>query len=60
MYYEERVIDGILCHRGTPDGGWTPFTREELTQMIGEAKELLAFFRRYLRRIADNELSCDS
>ena len=31
MYYAEKVIDGILCHRGTPDGDWVPFTLEQLT-----------------------------
>jgi len=31
MFYEEKVINGILCHRGTPDGVWIPFTLESLT-----------------------------
>jgi hypothetical protein len=51
MYYEEKAINGILCHRGTPDGEWIPFTYEELTvlylstqvhleHVTGELKEL--------------------
>jgi len=31
MYYEEKVIDGILCHRGTPNGEWIPYTLQDLT-----------------------------
>jgi hypothetical protein len=31
MYYEEKVIHGVLCHRGTRDGNWIPFTIAELT-----------------------------
>jgi hypothetical protein len=39
MYYDEEVINGILCHRGTPDGEWIPFTPEQLTQKYIQAKE---------------------
>lgn len=31
MYHEEEIIDGILCHRGAPDGDWVPYTLEALT-----------------------------
>ncbi|MHC4648889.1 MAG: hypothetical protein ACYTBJ_25835 [Planctomycetota bacterium] len=31
MYHEEKVIDGILCHRTTPDGYWIPYTLEAMT-----------------------------
>ena len=34
MYHEERVIDGILCWRGTPDGEWIQFTPKALTEII--------------------------
>jgi hypothetical protein len=34
MYHEERVIDGVLCWRGTPDGEWTEYTAKELTAMV--------------------------
>ncbi len=26
MYYEEKIIDGILCCRNTPDGKWMQLT----------------------------------
>ena len=34
MYYDEQVINGVLCHRGLPDGEWIPFTAEQLTQRL--------------------------
>ncbi len=34
MYYEEKVINGILCHRSTPDGEWQQFTIEALTTAL--------------------------
>lgn len=34
MYYEEKVIDGVLCWRDTPDGEWVLFTPRQLTEKI--------------------------
>ena len=31
MYHEEKVINGVLCWRGTPDGEWQKYTPEALT-----------------------------
>ena len=31
MYYEEKVVNGILCYRTTPSGEWIPFTQQALT-----------------------------
>jgi len=31
MYHEEKVINGVLCWRVTPDGEWTQYTPEALT-----------------------------
>jgi len=31
MYYEEKLIDGVMCWRGVPDGEWTPYTLKELS-----------------------------
>ena len=38
MYYEETVIDGVLCWRGTPDGAWIARSRQELTATLLEAR----------------------
>ena len=34
MYYAEQIVDGILCHRSTPDGRWIQFTQKELTEKV--------------------------
>lgn len=38
MYYEERIIDGVLCWRGAPDGRWAEKTPAQLTAMLIEAR----------------------
>lgn len=38
MYYEEKVIDGVLHTRCTPNGEWTPCTAEQLTSMLMKAR----------------------
>lgn len=32
MYYEEKLIDGVLCYRCSPVGGWTEFSIESLSE----------------------------
>ena len=32
MYYEEQIIDGILCYRCVPKGDWTKFSIESLSE----------------------------
>lgn len=32
MYYEEKVIDGILCYRRTPDGEWVRMSQVAITE----------------------------
>jgi hypothetical protein len=34
VYYEERVIDGVLHWRNTPDGEWTAYTAAQLTDRL--------------------------
>ncbi len=42
MYYEEKVIDGILCWRGTPDGEWKQKTQPQLSEMVESLRAKLA------------------
>lgn len=42
MYRAERVVNGVLCWRGTPDGEWVQYTPEELTERIRLIKMKLA------------------
>lgn len=38
MYYEEKLIDGVLHWRGTPDGEWQPMSPEKLTALVQELR----------------------
>lgn len=38
MYYEEKIINGRLCYRGSPTEPFAEFTVEELTIRIGLLK----------------------
>jgi hypothetical protein len=42
MYYEENVIDGVLCWRSTPTGEWVAKTPQQLTEMLLEARRAKA------------------
>ena len=39
MYYEESIINGVLCYRLTPDGIFRQFTKEQLTQRCLEEEQ---------------------
>lgn len=41
MYYEEKIINGVLHHRSTPTGLFKPFTPEEMTAKWAEVNEQL-------------------
>lgn len=34
MYYKEKIVNGVLCYKQTPDGEWIEFTKEMLTKRI--------------------------
>ena len=38
MYYEERIIDGILHSRSTPDGAFEPISQRMLTMLLTAAR----------------------
>jgi hypothetical protein len=40
MYYEEKIIEGVLCWRSTPKGMWTEFSAEQLTKKLQEERDL--------------------
>ena len=39
MYYEEKLIDGVLHWRGTPDGEWQTMSQERLTALVLELRQ---------------------
>ena len=42
MSYEERVLNGVLCWRSTPNGVWVAYTLEQLTQRLMELRAQVA------------------
>jgi hypothetical protein len=38
MYYEEKIINGVLCNRTSPDDKWIPFTVEQLSRKVVDLK----------------------
>ena len=41
MYYEEKIINGLLCYRTTPDGKWEPCPLHIVTTKLKETEEKL-------------------
>ena len=41
MYYEERIIGGVLCYRTTPNGRFKQMSAEMLTVRVQELMLLL-------------------
>ena len=42
MYYEEKLIDGYMCYRTTPNGTWHPFALRELSLKYVQIKAELS------------------
>lgn len=42
MYWEEKVIEGILNWRAHPDANFKPYTPEELTEKVERLKKYVA------------------
>lgn len=56
MYYKEEVINGVLCHKGTPDGDWVPFTPEALTIKLKGANDRIKAMQEFIDSIRpDND-----
>lgn len=62
MYYEEKVIDGVLCWRNTPDGEWTQFKSDALTIALRaervRSKKLEEDFEKLAKKMADIKRLC--
>ena len=42
MYYEEKIIDGVLCYRYTPKGEFRPMSAERIVKRIKDFEMLIA------------------
>ena len=53
MYYDEQIIDGVLCHRGDPKGEWIPFTEKQVAEMYIESKRVNSFYSSEIYRLTE-------
>jgi hypothetical protein len=44
MYYEEKIIDGRLYWRNSPDGLWRPVPEDELTEKYIDTKNQFKWY----------------
>jgi hypothetical protein len=52
MYYAEKIINGVLCHKDTPDGEWKPFQPQSLTCKIEQLRDKLNVRAAYIEYVA--------
>jgi len=56
MYYEEKVIDGVLHCRSRPDGEWRELSAKEITAKLMTERKISASLRQDVDEM-ENELS---
>lgn len=50
MYYEEQIINDVLCSRGSPYERWRPLSPEDITAKLHQAKQRLVAINGILAR----------
>ena len=45
MYYEEKIVNGVLCFRTTPNTPFVEFSKEKLTSKIAELEQKLSLHK---------------
>lgn len=53
MYYEEKIINGILCWRSDPLDCFTPYTIEQISEMYMEAKRASGHYSMLINNAID-------
>ena len=56
MYYEEKIVNGVLCFRTTPHTPFVEFSKEKLTEKIGELEKKLSLRKEASKIDADKTL----
>ena len=41
MYYQEKIVNGVLCCTHTPKGKWIPLSIQELSKRVVSAESTL-------------------
>lgn len=50
MYYEEKIINNILCYRTAPDGEWHEVSKEKLTSDYIERGKTISRLQREIEK----------
>jgi len=53
MYYQERLINGVLMYKGTPNGDWKQCSIEKMSERIIELESELRDARRIIHADMD-------
>jgi len=53
MYYEEKIIDGVLMSRTDPNEAWKAKTQKEMSNRIIDQKNTIIRLRKALRKVAN-------
>ncbi len=53
MYYEESVIDGVLCFRTVPNDDWTVIPQDELTIRLVKAERNYFAMQEFIDKVMD-------
>ena len=56
MYYEEKIINGVMCYRIDPNDEFKPYSIEELSQQYAFQKRRANNYEQQLKGIAINIL----
>ena len=55
MFYEEKVIDGVLCFRTLPNGRWFVVSADDLNLKLIQAREEASALRARLATLAEGD-----
>ena len=55
MYYEEKIINGILCYRSSPYGDWFELPKQTLTERLMKYKKALEVIQSFYEDDEDDE-----
>lgn len=53
MYFEEKMIDGIMHYRTNPDSEFTPYDIKELSRRYEDRRDTAEQLNRRLRELTD-------
>ena len=53
MFYEEKIVSGVMCWRNAPNGEWTAFSLEDMAHKYQEEKSAVAVYTERINRASN-------